>query len=105
MCSLQLHVEQLDQIDKYRKHVLCIGGDVTKKGGYLVAWKHAYKIKEDGGLGIINLRNHNVALLLKFLHKFYKRLDLPWVHIVAFLNVAPSLCSPATAPEMLVDVP
>jgi hypothetical protein len=54
---------------------------MSKKGGYLVAWKHAYRSKEDGGLGIINLWNHNYALLLKFLLKFYHRLDLPWVHL------------------------
>jgi hypothetical protein len=32
-------------------------------------------------LGIINLKNHNSALLLKYLHKFYNKLDLPWVQI------------------------
>jgi hypothetical protein len=52
---------------------------VSKKGGYLVAWKHACRSKEDGSLGIANLRNHNIALLLKFLHKFYNKMDLPWV--------------------------
>jgi hypothetical protein len=33
MCSLKLPLELLEQIDKYRKHVLWHGGDVTKKGG------------------------------------------------------------------------
>jgi hypothetical protein len=56
-------------------------GDVNKKSGYLVAWKHACRSKADGGLGIIDLRAHNVALLMKFLHKFYNRADLPWVDI------------------------
>jgi hypothetical protein len=42
MCSLKLPVEILDQIDRYRKHVLWHGGDVSKKGGHLVAWKYAY---------------------------------------------------------------
>jgi hypothetical protein len=31
MCSIKLPGEILEQIDKYRKHVLCHGGDVTKK--------------------------------------------------------------------------
>jgi hypothetical protein len=66
MCSLKLPVEIMEQIDKYRKHVFWHRGDVTKKGGYLVAWKHACRSKKDGSLGIINLRNHNTALLLKF---------------------------------------
>jgi hypothetical protein len=56
-------------------------GDVSKKVGYLVAWKHACRSKTDGGLGIIDLRAHNAALLMKFLHKFYYRVDLPWVNI------------------------
>jgi hypothetical protein len=57
------------------------GGNLTKKkSGYLVAWKHACRSKEDARLGIINLGTHNTALLLKFLHKFYNKLDLPWVH-------------------------
>jgi hypothetical protein len=71
MCSVKLPVEILDQIDRYWH-----GGDVSKKGGYLVAWKRVCRSKDDGGLGIINLRNHNTALLLKFLHKFYNKLDL-----------------------------
>jgi hypothetical protein len=77
LCTLKLPSEIIYQIDKYRKHVLWHGGDLTKKGGYLVSWKRACRGKEDGGLGIINLRTHNTTLLLKFLHKFYKKLDLP----------------------------
>jgi hypothetical protein len=33
-------------------------------------------------LGIINLRTQNDALLLKNLHKFFNRLDCPWLHIL-----------------------
>lgn len=65
MCSLKVPIEILDQIDKYRKHVLWHGGDVTKKGGYLVAWTTACRSKE-GGLSIIDLRTQNTTLLLKF---------------------------------------
>lgn len=38
--------------------------------------------KKQGGLGIVNTYAHNEALLIKFLHKFYNRADLPWVHLV-----------------------
>jgi hypothetical protein len=55
--------------------------DINKKGGYLVAWKHTCRSKADGGLGTIDLRAHNAALLMKFLHKFYNKVDLPWVNI------------------------
>lgn len=70
MCSLKLPIEVLNQVDNHRKHVLWHGGDLTKKGGYLVAWKTACRAKEEGGLGIIDLRTQNTAILLKFLHKF-----------------------------------
>lgn len=46
-----------------------------------MAWKVVVKPKEEGGLGILNMRIQNVALLLKFFHKFYTHADLPWVHL------------------------
>lgn len=81
MCSLKFPIEILDQIDSCRKHVLWHGGDVSKKGGYLVAWTTVCRSKEEGGLGIVDLRTQNTALLLKYLHKFYNKLDLPWVSL------------------------
>ena len=39
------------------------------------------KPKNKGGLGVLNLRIQNDALLLKFLHKFYNKLDIPWVQL------------------------
>ena len=38
--------------------------------------------KMEGGLGIINLKTHNEGLLMKFLHKFFDKMDIPWVHLV-----------------------
>ena len=38
--------------------------------------------KLEGGLGVLNLRVQNESLLLKHLHKFYNRVDVPWVHLV-----------------------
>jgi len=40
------------------------------------------KPKLKGGLGVINLRLQNDALLLKQLHKFYSKRDIPWVLLV-----------------------
>jgi hypothetical protein len=40
------------------------------------------KLKEKGGLGVKNLRLQNDALLLKQLHKFYNKEDIPWVKLV-----------------------
>ena len=38
--------------------------------------------KTEGGLGVINLKTHNETLLLKNLHKFFNKVDTPWVHLV-----------------------
>jgi hypothetical protein len=38
--------------------------------------------KKKGGLGILNLKLQNEALLLKYLHKFYNKIDTPWVHLL-----------------------
>jgi hypothetical protein len=40
------------------------------------AWKMVCLPKEEGGLGVIDLRVQNEALL-KNLHKFFKKEDLP----------------------------
>jgi hypothetical protein len=46
------------------------------------AWKLVCLPKEEGGLGVIDLRVQNEALLLKRLHKFFNKEDLPWVNLV-----------------------
>ena len=33
-------------------------------------------------MGVLNLRTQNEALLLKYLHKFFNRADLPWVQLI-----------------------
>lgn len=38
--------------------------------------------KVDGGLGVIDIRKHNEALLLKNLHKFFNKIDTPWVNLI-----------------------
>lgn len=50
----------------------------------MVAWETVQKPKDKGGLGVINLRLHNDALLLKHLDKFYNRRDIAWVKLVWF---------------------
>jgi hypothetical protein len=40
------------------------------------------KPKLEGGLGVLDLKTQNKALLLKQLHKFFNKADIPWVHLV-----------------------
>jgi hypothetical protein len=46
MCALKIPIIILDQVDKYRKHLLFDRGDVNRKGGCLVAWKKATRPKK-----------------------------------------------------------
>jgi hypothetical protein len=55
---------------------------VQSRGPALIAWTTICKPKDQGGLGVLNLDTQNNALLLKNLHKFYNRLDIPWVNLV-----------------------
>ena len=53
------------------------------------------KPKDKGGLGTINLRLQNDALLHKQLHKFYIKEDVPWVRLVwdtYYMDKAPHTC-------------
>jgi len=40
------------------------------------------KTKKEGGIGVLNLKTHNEALLLKNLHKFYNKINIPYVDMV-----------------------
>ena len=82
MCSIKLLVGVIENIDRARKQCLWRRNDATKKGGNLAAWSMVQKPKDKGGLGVLNLRLQNDALLLKQLHKFYCKEDIPWVHLI-----------------------
>jgi hypothetical protein len=38
--------------------------------------------KDQGGSGVKDIRIQNKALMLKNLHKFYNKLDIPWVNLI-----------------------
>jgi hypothetical protein len=82
ICTLKLPIGVIDNIDRARKQCLWRGTDPTKKGGNLAAWPMVRKPKRKGGLGVINLQVQNDALLLKHLHKFYNKADVPWVNLI-----------------------
>ena len=45
-------------------------------------WLTFIKPKKDGRLVVLNLKTHNEAMLLKFLHKFYNKEVIPWVSLI-----------------------
>jgi hypothetical protein len=73
MCSLKMHVTNLNSIDRAWRHGLWRGSDVVGKGKPLVAWKKVTMPKDKGGMGLKNLKLMNEALLIKHLHKFYNK--------------------------------
>jgi len=77
MCSIKLPVGVIENIDRARKKCLWRGNVEKKRGGNHVAWSMVQKPKSKGGLGVINLRLQNDALLMKQLHKFYNKADIP----------------------------
>lgn len=84
MCTFKLHKGIIKDIDRIRKQCLWRGNSDRKRGGNLVAWPLVQRPKKHGGLGVKNLLVHNDALLLKQLHKFYSKLDIPWVQQLWF---------------------
>lgn len=82
MCSMKLPISIIEQVDKYRKHCLWRGSEINSNKPPKAAWKLVCLPKEEGGLGVIDLRVQNEALLLKRLHKFFNKKDLPWVNLV-----------------------
>uniref|UniRef100_A0A0A9GKK0 Reverse transcriptase domain-containing protein n=1 Tax=Arundo donax TaxID=35708 RepID=A0A0A9GKK0_ARUDO len=82
MCTLLLPITVTENIDRARRNCLWRGSDVNAKGKPLVAWKKVYRPKSKGGLGVVDLKSQNEALLVKHLHKFYNKMDLPWVNLI-----------------------
>lgn len=82
MCSLSLPKSIIENIDRARRNCLWRGTDINSSRKSLVLWERVCQPKSRGGLGVINLRLHNNALLMKNLHKFYNRLSIPWVSLI-----------------------
>jgi hypothetical protein len=81
MLTLVIPVGVLEVIDRARRHCLWRRKDKEKINS-LAAWDMVCKPKKKGGMGIINLKLQNAALLLKHLHKFYNNYDTPWVKLI-----------------------
>ena len=82
MCNLKIPIVVLEFIDRARRHCLWTGSELNAKKKSLVAWTKATKPKNKGGLGVVELRSQNEALLIKHLDKFYNKRDIPWVNMI-----------------------
>lgn len=82
MSKFLLHQTVIEQIDKFRKLFLWRGADMNAKQKPRAAWPMVCRAKDEGGLGVIDLKSQNGALLIKFLHKFFNKEDIPWVSLI-----------------------
>jgi hypothetical protein len=83
MCSIQINPKILEHVEKIRRHYLWNKKtEDGEKSNSLAAWDMVCKPKDKGGLGVLNLKIQNEGLLLKYLHKFYNKADIPWVHLL-----------------------
>jgi hypothetical protein len=82
MSSLHIPPKILEHIEKLRRHCLWKKKEEGEKCSSLIAWNKVCIPKQRGGVGVLNLKLQNEALLMKFLHKFYNKEDTPWVTLL-----------------------
>ena len=66
-----------------KKKIPMDGAGLEGKGCSLVKWKKICKRKKFGGLGIINLRDFNRAILVKWWWKLFDELGSKWVSLLS----------------------
>lgn len=81
MCSLALPTV-IAQLNKYLRHCLWRKFGTEENGMALVAWDKITKPKNSGGLGVLNILEHNKALVMQNVYKFLNQDNLPWVKLV-----------------------
>jgi hypothetical protein len=83
LCVLKIPLQIIEFIDRARRHCLWRKTEDRDEKTYsLVAWDLVCQPKNKGGLGIMDLKVQNQGLLLKFLHKFFNKHDVPWVMLI-----------------------
>jgi len=73
----------IDVLDRKRRAFLWSGESTTSGAQCLVAWEKACLPKEQGGLGIKDLRSFNQCLLLKLLHRLHHPEESAWAKWMA----------------------
>lgn len=78
LCTLHIPPGIIKQLERIFRQCLWRGNNDAPKQS-LAAWDLVCRPKDKGGLGIINLNIQNQGLLIKHLHNFYNKVDIPWV--------------------------
>jgi hypothetical protein len=82
MCTLKLQKTIIETCNRAQRHCLWAKEEDSSSSNALAAWSRVCRPKCHGGLGVLNLELQNKALLLKQLHKFYEKENIPWVKLV-----------------------
>ena len=82
MCAMKLHYTHIDHVNKSTRTFLWHGNEIEKKVNVWLSGTRFAFPKKEGGLGILNLRQHNKAMMIKNLYKFFICLDIPWVKLI-----------------------
>lgn len=75
MCVLKIPDKLFDLFDRSRRN--CLWRKVVDRDARahsLAAWQLVCRPKKKGGLGVLDLKVQNHALLLKYIHKFIKKM-------------------------------
>jgi hypothetical protein len=83
LCSLDIPQGIIAQMNRIIRQCLWSNRDTELKGKSLASWEMICKLKEKGGLGIMDFQKHNEALLIKHLHNFFNKKDIRWVKLVS----------------------
>jgi hypothetical protein len=97
LCSLHIPPGILKPINRIIRHGLWGKKEDGKGKQSLASWEMICKPKSAGGLGILDFGKQNDALLIKQLHKFYNKAEVPWVQLVwnYYTDVVPERAFPA----------
>lgn len=82
MSTLVLPAGIVEQINKYLKHCFWRKYVMEDKGTTLISWDKVCILKEQGGLGVLDIATRNKCLLMKHLHKSLHHENLPWVKLI-----------------------
>lgn len=69
----------INSIDIARRDCLWKENDINANSKPMISWDKVTTPKDKGGLGLLTLKIQNIALLMKHLHKFYDRLEVPYL--------------------------
>jgi hypothetical protein len=81
LCPLSLPPGIIKALERILRQCLW-RDDIDTPKQSLAAWEMLIKPKDKGGVGLVNFKKKNQALLMKYLDKFYNKADIPWVSLL-----------------------